>query len=132
MQVFLLHGVSSIVGQVTTVAGFTLQAGGSSSWSQYRTPLQRLPSSWLSQSELLAQVQVLMPPGWHLPATQPSPTVHLLPSSQALSSATDVGWHLPVFSSHRFFVQSVSLAWLHWTTVDGLMPQVHGKTALLQ
>ena len=79
-HVFLVQTVSALASQVTIVAGLTLQLYGSADLSQNSVPSQKLPFSWLAQSAVTAQPQVLAPL-LHAPALHASPTVQGLPSS---------------------------------------------------
>ena len=91
-QELTVHVPLPLASQVTMEAGLTLQLYGSALVSQNRVPLQRLPSSWDAHSLFWVQPQLLAPL-LHLPTEQASPTVHALPSSQALELFT---WVQPV------------------------------------
>ena len=78
---FTLQAVSAPFGQVTTVAGFTVQTPFC--LLQNSVPLQALPSSAFLQSLSAVHAQVSVPPA-HKPPWQTSAVVHASPSSQPL------------------------------------------------
>ncbi len=100
---FLLHTVSALASQLTTVLGLTLQLYGRLLLSQNSVPLHKLPSSWLAQSLSWLQPQVLVP-DLHTPPAQASPVVQPLPSSQG---AVLPVWVQPALGSQASVVQGL-------------------------
>ena len=119
-QALLRHAVSPTVGHLTNAVG-----SGSHclvARLQKPVPLQRLPSSILTQSESTAHAQASLPAA-HLPALQTSPLVQASPSSQGPPPLTACMTHAPVFSTHLLAVQAVSATDGHEITVAGFALQ---------
>ena len=96
----LCRQVTLLGGQKTTELGLSLQAGLlGSDLSQYGTPLQRLPSSFLRQSLFCWHSQVCAP-ATHWPPLQKSALVQVLPSSQAAPVGCGVSTQAPVLGWH--------------------------------
>jgi hypothetical protein len=124
-QMLLAHTVFTLVSQLTTVAGLTLQLYGKLLLSQKSVPLHKLPSSWPAQSLSMLQPQVLVP-DLHVPAAHTSPVVQPLPSSQL---AVLLLWLQPVEGTQPSVVQgfpsSHRLAGL--TAVPLQVPALHAS-----
>jgi hypothetical protein len=113
-QASVLQVVLPTVGQLTIVAGLTLQVLDDK--SQYSLPLQALPSSLPAQSLSNVHSQVTVPPV-HSPLAHDSPLVQVLASSHSPVWSTSP--QMPLLGSQVLSRHSVSCAVGQTTTVAG-------------